>query len=286
MTHMPARSATPDTSSRFGRLALCLIFLVLPAACGQDNTPRLAPGIREYNNTIPPELPAPPAVVDAALSAVQPRPTATAAPATSTPQPAAVVVVVPTPTVSVPDPTPTAVLRTQRRVTQPIATARPTSTVVIPADQRAEPLASTHSVKSESAPTPTAVPTVASMPLSHPTATPRPSATPTLVSTQVAEHPSVARARALAAQHLGLAAHRAHELNLETWDAVVWPSSALGCSREGIAYLTAEVNGYRIVFSHAAVRVSVHTDDKQTPHAIIPENCLSNTAGRPRPHPH
>ena len=255
---------------------LCLFLLVL-AACGQDRDGGvLAPGIGPYKDP-PREIAPPPSVVDAALSAASPRSSAGTVPATATPQPEAVVAVVSTATQTAPPPTPDTVPRPQRRVTQSIPAAKPTPTVVIPASQRAE-----QSVPTATA---TAVPTAAPPP--HPTASPTLPATPTPGSGQVNEHPSVARARALAAQHLGLDDNRAHELTLDAWDAVTWSSAALGCTRAGFGYAAVQVPGYRIRFSHEGRRVSVHTNDKRPPHAIIPRNCLGNpdTAGRSRPHP-
>ena len=101
------------------------------------------------------------------------------------------------------------------------------------------------------------------------------------------EHPRVALARRLAAQHLGLEENRADELVLEEWQAVTWPSPALGCPQEGFAYAAVLVEGFRIRFSHEGKNVTVHTREQGTPHAIIPQDCLEDpeTAGYPRIHP-
>ena len=88
-------------------------------------------------------------------------------------------------------------------------------------------------------------------------------------------HPGAANAaRVLAAARFGLTARLERAVAIESWGAVRWPDSSLGCSREGQAYATAEVPGYRLLLSYEGQTVRVHTDENGGL-ALIPENCLN-----------
>ena len=101
---------------------------------------------------------------------------------------------------------------------------------------------------------------------------------------QAAEHPLTRTARAVAAKHLELDGKEAAQLDLDGWESVTWTSGDMGCPKEGMAYTTAEVQGFIIKFSHGAARISVHMN-KWNEQGLIPEDCLPTPLpfGRPRP---
>ena len=92
-------------------------------------------------------------------------------------------------------------------------------------------------------------------------------------------HPGALHAaRTLAAAHLNL--NDGDEPQLEAWRAETWPDGSLGCQQEGMSYILAEVEGYRMTFRANEQRVNVHTDETGRA-AKVPEDC----AATPQPTP-
>ena len=85
-------------------------------------------------------------------------------------------------------------------------------------------------------------------------------------------------ARRLAAAHLKL--NDGDEPQLQAWRAETWPDGSLGCQQEGISYISAEVEGYRMTFRANEQRVNVHTD-KTGRAAKVPEDCAAPPQSTP-----
>ena len=79
-------------------------------------------------------------------------------------------------------------------------------------------------------------------------------------------------ARTLAPAHLKL--NDGDEPQLEAWRAQTWPDGSLGCQQEGISYISAEVEGYRMTFRANEQTVNVHTDETGRA-AKVPEDCAA-----------
>ena len=78
-------------------------------------------------------------------------------------------------------------------------------------------------------------------------------------------------ARTLAAAHLNL--NDENEPQLDAWRAETWPDGSMGCQQEGMGYISAEVEGYRMTFRANEQRVNVHTDETGRA-AKVPEDCV------------
>ena len=85
-------------------------------------------------------------------------------------------------------------------------------------------------------------------------------------------------ARTLAAAHLNL--NEGDEPQLEDWRAETWPDGSLGCQQEGMSYISAEVEGYRMTFRANEHRVNVHTDETGGA-AKVPEDCVAPPQSTP-----
>lgn len=96
-------------------------------------------------------------------------------------------------------------------------------------------------------------------------------------------HPLEEAARAAAAAHEGLTDAQAAQMELTLWEAVSWPSSALGCEKEGYMYAAVVVPGYRATFDHEGRTIMVHVgEDAES--AFVPQGCVNDpgTTGFPR----
>ena len=99
-------------------------------------------------------------------------------------------------------------------------------------------------------------------------------------------HPLETEARAAAAAHEGLTDDQATQLVLTLWQAVTWPSSAMGCQKPGYMYTTALEPGFRATYEHEGRTIVVHLGE-DADSAFVPQGCLDDpvNAGYPREEP-
>ncbi|MCY4086291.1 MAG: hypothetical protein OXG37_05220, partial [Actinomycetia bacterium] len=97
------------------------------------------------------------------------------------------------------------------------------------------------------------------------------------------QHPLEKEARAAAAAHEGLTDDQAAQLELTLWEAVTWPSSAMGCEQPGYLYTTALEPGFRATYELEGRTVVVHLGEEMGS-AFVPQGCLDDpgSAGSPR----
>ena len=70
---------------------------------------------------------------------------------------------------------------------------------------------------------------------------------------------------------------------LTLWQAVNWPSSAMGCQKPGYMYTTALEPGFRATYEHEGRTIVVHLGE-DADSAFVPQGCLDDpvNAGYPR----
>ena len=104
-------------------------------------------------------------------------------------------------------------------------------------------------------PTPTAAPTQTPTPAPAPTPTPSP--TPTVVPTP-SPPDALALAKAMLISNLGV---NSDEVRVVSAEQVEWPSSALGCPEQGVAYLAVIVSGWKFTLAHGDQTFEFHSDE-------------------------
>ena len=115
----------------------------------------------------------------------------------------------------------------------------------------------------------------------EPPTEPAPSDSPTRPSVS---NTIVDAARRLAAAHFGLGRERSGPVRLVRWESVYWSDASLGCTREGMAYATAEVSGFIMTFEHQGRSVNVHMSEDPI-YGTVPTACIETRGAKHRPRP-
>ena len=110
-------------------------------------------------------------------------------------------------------------------------------------------------------PTPTAAPTQmpTQMPTPMPTPTPSPTPSPSPTPEPTPSPPdALALAKAMLISNLGV---NSDEVRVVSAEQVEWPSSALGCPEQGVAYLAVIVSGWKFTLAHGDQTFEFHSDE-------------------------